>query len=210
MVVYIYGFRYAGIVYWKYIRGSYLLSKIQIGCLITYSVALVIAAFAQTIIYSLDFDFFDLKALSVGDKLKSEQFYYSLIAILYTIAISLTSVCGAIVLVLQGKELAVTRGFPDPLPLSRSRDGWVVSEYGRLQRSVLLGNIRTAQSPILAAILKNRDLYSHSSQQRHVIARENGPHAMEPFSKERVAFDGRRTTNGNGNEIEMPPYHSVD
>ena len=48
-------------------------------------------------------------------------------------------------LLIRGRELANSRGFVEPLPLSRCQQGWVVSKSGREQQSLLLGTISVAK-----------------------------------------------------------------
>ena len=151
MAAQVYGFRYAVLVYWKYFSGYFLLTKVQVGCLLAYTAALLMATAAQAMRIAMDY-------IIIIDAPAVEDVFNSRIAVLYTIAISLGIFCGAMVLVLHGKEIASTRGFSDPLPLSRTKEGWTVSRFGRTQHSILLGNIRIAQSQIASVLIKSRDV----------------------------------------------------
>lgn len=168
MLAQVYGFRYAMLVFWKYISGYFLLTNVQVGGLVAYTAALLMASAAQIIIIALDYNIIVDRTPDVvhGDGIPvmdTVDIFNSRVAVLYTMAISLSVFCGAIVLVHHGKEMASTRGFSDPLPLSRTKDGWTVSRFGRTQNSVLLGSIRVAQSQIASVLIKSRDILLSST-----------------------------------------------
>lgn len=159
MIAQVYGFRYAVLVYWKYLSGYFHLTNVQVGGLVAYTAALLMASAAQGIIIALDYNIIVDKTSDVHDVVPDTvDIFNSRVAVLYTMAVSLGVFCGAIVLVHHGKEMASSRGFSDPLPLSRTKEGWTVSRFGRTQHSVLLGNIRVAQSQIASVLLKSRDI----------------------------------------------------
>mmetsp|Transcript_33312 Transcript_33312/g.48244 ORF Transcript_33312/g.48244 Transcript_33312/m.48244 type:complete len:483 (-) Transcript_33312:370-1818(-) len=151
MLVQLIALRYILIVLANSWSGRYLLSSVQNFFLVVYSIAWLSSIAAQGILLYVDFQIIETFPTE-----ETFQLLYSCVAILYTASISATVFCLAAVLLIRGRELANCRGFVEPLPLSRSQQGWVVSKSGREQQSLLLGNISIAKCTLAMLIAQTK------------------------------------------------------
>ncbi len=75
----------------------------------------------------------------------------NLAVFLWTGSVSIAVLCGLVVMNVEGHRLAVNRGFLEPLPLTRSREGWEAAPGKGCEYSCLVGKIRLMKSASLFA-----------------------------------------------------------
>ena len=136
-----------------WVHGKYLLTRAQRLCLAGWALALVLSLCAQaTLVISVIHDAPRHQPLQPSEILEAheeaaersiheassataDQSLHepgvrgpSLPALLWTLSLTIATLCWQIVLNTEGRALAECRGFRDPLPLSRTSRGWELAE----------------------------------------------------------------------------------
>lgn len=129
------------------VRGRYCLKRAQQFSLVGYILSLTLFAIAVGITVYREFlhnviwtGTFNNPA--AGTVIGTVQY------VLCTIAVAISTLCIIVILNMEGRTLAHTRGFRNPIPLSRYKDGWLPTSGCGDVYAILLGSIETkAASP---------------------------------------------------------------
>eukprot|EP00600_Ochromonadales_sp_CCMP1393_P014552 CAMPEP_0175003424 /NCGR_PEP_ID=MMETSP0005-20121125/4219_1 /TAXON_ID=420556 /ORGANISM="Ochromonas sp., Strain CCMP1393" /LENGTH=310 /DNA_ID=CAMNT_0016258495 /DNA_START=983 /DNA_END=1915 /DNA_ORIENTATION=+ len=82
-------------------------------------------------------------------------------ASLWAAAVCIYTVCMLVIVNTEGYILARTRGYEDPLPLSRAREGWVPTAGGGKLYSLLLGGVQLRLPQVLDVSRRASDAHRH-------------------------------------------------
>lgn len=140
----------------KGMRREYSYSKFQLICIIGYTIAILLSSWAEIDMIQEEI-FRSSSNSSVASTWMNILFPVTtttavtttttrtismLPAILWTIVVSIVTLCGMIVMNIEGRRLAVTRGFQDPKPLSRTVNGWELCTGGGQVYLPTLGTVQ--------------------------------------------------------------------
>lgn len=172
-------------------------------CLVLYTLALLLSTMAEGMLIFMEWRSpLPPSGLNIsGEKGEAVLLWEEMnaaVVLFYTVSIVITGSCGALVLVMHGRELAATRGFQEPLALSRSREGWVVSKAGGVQHSVLLGKIRIAKRTMQTLV--------HSAESGKQTSRyfKSSIQSSELEKQSDISQAVTKKTSPDSSEIEMP------
>ncbi|KAJ1439652.1 hypothetical protein B484DRAFT_443882, partial [Ochromonadaceae sp. CCMP2298] len=152
-VVLLYAYVHLAAVVLAALRGRYDLKPAQKWCLAAHAAALLLATLAEALTVMQEH-----AGLSIS----------STPAVLWTVVVTLLVLCLLVVVNAEVRVLAVNRGFLDPLPLSRTKDGWAPTPGGGKVYFLLLGGVALClPSPATAShSATNADLVPPSSHSR--------------------------------------------
>ena len=195
-----------------------MLSPRQLVCLIGYITSLLSTMWAEIITLVDDELIVDRRRSDTGfneDDSETVFSYTVLPQVLWLLAVIIFVSCGLLIFNLEGYTYAASRGYTEPLAVSRTSEGWEPVEEGYMF-SILLGSIRVhassssappgarARSPlhmplineeptpyISSDVIYERQLRQQQSYGRHHLTKPVASHASQDLELPR-ASSGRR------------------
>jgi len=192
-------YSYTAFICMKSAQGRYALSIAQKVALVGYAAAL--AALTAAVALTVYNEYMEDKIIHTVDA-ASYDCIGDIQYVLCTVAVSAFTMGLIVILNSEGRALARSRGFRDPLPLSHTKEGWVPTHNSGEVYTLLLGTIAVALHT--AAHVGQHGANSSSLPPRSAILHIQGGGGMHP--SDRPVSPQRRTQQENKDwegEIEL-------
>lgn len=177
-------------ILYKIFKKEYLLQNYQQVSLILYILALLLSS--------------DAEFIKIKEDISHSTQHSKGPMVLWAVAIVLIVTGSLIILNAWGNEMAESRGYVEPIPLSRTSEGWVPSSHKHYTHSTLLGKI-VLREPNLSLLVDNaRNGSSLESVIIHPFGRHvpnNGRSSISPTASKSKDSGGNRRHRKS--EIEM-------
>lgn len=179
------GYVHMGKIIYNTIIKYYILTPLQIFCLSSYSIALVLLTISQSIV--------------LHEEMSENGFNSNAPCVIWVLVVPLITISSIGLFLSYCRKLANSRGYNSPIPLAYTKKGWVAAPGGKRRDSLLLGSIEIAR-PDLTYIGKygsssqhnppsrNKFISHHSSPMKDIV--DKSPVKESEIELSRLSFGG--------------------